>query len=154
MPRKIIPEDVIDETKDIGLFGLLIPEEFGGLGLSISEKVAVIQEMGYTSPVFRSMFGTNVGIGSQDIVIDDTPEQKARYLPLMASGELIGSFALTEPDAGSDAGSVATTARRDGDHYIINGNKRYITNAPRAGVFTVGARTSTRKEGVVACRPF
>lgn len=142
-----IPEDVIDEMKDMGLFGLSIPEEFGGLGLTMSEEVAVIQEMGYTSPVFRSMFGTNVGIGSQGIVIDGTPEQKARYLPLMASGELIGSFALTEPDAGSDAGSVATTARLDGDHYIINGNKRYITNAPRAGVFTVMARTGTREEG-------
>lgn len=142
-----IPEDVINEMKDMGLFGLSIPEEFGGLGLTMSEEVAVIQEMGYTSPVFRSMFGTNVGIGSQGIVIDGTPEQKARYLPLMASGELIGSFALTEPDAGSDAGSVATTARRDGDHYIINGNKRYITNAPRAGVFTVMARTGTREEG-------
>ncbi|MFL1454042.1 acyl-CoA dehydrogenase family protein [Marinobacter sp. GN3S48] len=142
-----IPEDVIDEMKDMGLFGLSIPEEFGGLGLTMSEEVAVIQEMGYTSPVFRSMFGTNVGIGSQGIVIDGTPEQKARYLPLMASGELIGSFALTEPDAGSDAGSVATTARLDGGHYIINGNKRYITNAPRAGVFTVMARTGTREEG-------
>ncbi|MDF0749662.1 acyl-CoA dehydrogenase family protein [Marinobacter sp. 71-i] len=142
-----IPEDVIDEMKDMGLFGLSIPEEFGGLGLTMSEEVAVIQEMGYTSPVFRSMFGTNVGIGSQGIVIDGTQEQKARYLPLMASGELIGSFALTEPDAGSDAGSVATTARLDGDHYIINGNKRYITNAPRAGVFTVMARTGTREEG-------
>lgn len=142
-----IPEDVINEMKDMGLFGLSIPEEFGGLGLTMSEEVAVIQEMGYTSPVFRSMFGTNVGIGSQGIVIDGTPEQKARYLPLMASGELIGSFALTEPDAGSDAGSVATTARRDGDHYIINGNKRYITNAPRAGVFTVMARTGTHEEG-------
>ncbi|MCG2582502.1 MAG: acyl-CoA dehydrogenase family protein, partial [Marinobacter sp.] len=114
-----IPEDVIDEMKDMGLFGLSIPEEFGGLGLTMSEEVAVIQEMGYTSPAFRSMFGTNVGIGSQGIVIDGTPEQKAQYLPLMASGELVGSFALTEPDAGSDAGSVATTARRDGDHYII-----------------------------------
>ncbi|AZT82540.1 acyl-CoA dehydrogenase [Marinobacter sp. NP-4(2019)] len=142
-----IPDDVIDEMKDMGLFGLSIPEEFGGLGLTMSEEVAVIQEMGYTSPAFRSMFGTNVGIGSQGIVIDGTPEQKAKYLPLMASGELIGSFALTEPDAGSDAGSVATTARRDGDHYIINGSKRYITNAPRAGVFTVMARTGTREEG-------
>jgi len=142
-----IPDDVINEMKGMGLFGLSIPEEFGGLGLTMSEEVAVIQEMGYTSPAFRSMFGTNVGIGSQGIVIDGTPEQKAKYLPLMASGELIGSFALTEPDAGSDAGSVATTARRDGDHYIINGNKRYITNAPRAGVFTVMARTGTREEG-------
>ena len=142
-----IPEEVIDEMKDMGLFGLSIPEEFGGLGLTMSEEVAVVQEMGYTSPVFRSMFGTNVGIGSQGIIIDGTPEQKAHYLPKMASGELIGSFALTEPDAGSDAGSVSTMARRDGDEYVINGTKRYITNAPRAGVFTVMARTGTKEEG-------
>ena len=142
-----IPEEVIDEMKEMGLFGLSIPEEFGGLGLSMSEEVSIIQEMGYTSPVFRSMFGTNVGIGSQGIVIDGTPEQKARYLPKLASGELVGSFALTESDAGSDAGSVVTSARRDGDVYIINGTKRYITNAPRAGVFTVMARTGTREEG-------
>ncbi|MBZ0335321.1 acyl-CoA dehydrogenase family protein [Marinobacter sp. AL4B] len=142
-----IPEDVIDEMKEMGLFGLSIPEEFGGLGLSMSEEVAIIQEMGYTSPVFRSMFGTNVGIGSQGIIIDGTEEQKAEYLPKLASGELIGSFALTEADAGSDAGSVMTSARRDGDEYVINGSKRFITNAPRAGVFTVMARTGTKEEG-------
>ncbi|PSF11968.1 acyl-CoA dehydrogenase [Marinobacter fuscus] len=142
-----IPEEVINEMKEMGLFGLSIPEEFGGLGLTMAEEVAVIQEMGYTSPVFRSMFGTNVGIGSQGIVIDGTPEQKAHYLPKMASGELIGSFALTEPDAGSDAGSVTTMARREGDEYVINGTKRYITNAPRAGVFTLMARTGTKEEG-------
>ncbi|QBM18683.1 acryloyl-CoA reductase (NADH) [Marinobacter sp. JH2] len=142
-----IPEDVIDEMKEMGLFGLSIPEEFGGLGLSMSEEVAIIQEMGYTSPVFRSMFGTNVGIGSQGIIIDGTEEQKAEYLPKLASGELIGSFALTEADAGSDAGSVMTSARRDGDEYVINGSKRFITNAPRAGVFTVMARTGKKEEG-------
>lgn len=142
-----IPEDVIEEMKEMGLFGLSIPEEFRGLGLSMSDEVAIIQEMGYTSPVFRSMFGTNVGIGSQGIIIDGTDEQKARYLPKLASGELIGSFALTEADAGSDAGSVMTSARRDGDVYVLNGSKRFITNAPRAGVFTVMARTGTREEG-------
>jgi acyl-CoA dehydrogenase len=142
-----IPDEVIDEMKEIGLFGLSIPEEFGGLGLTMSEEAAIILEMGYTSPVFRSCFGTNVGIGSQGIMIDGTPEQKAKYLPKLATGELIGSFALTEADAGSDAGSVMTTARKDGDCYILNGTKRYITNAPRAGVFTVMARTGTREEG-------
>ena len=142
-----IPDDVIDELKELGLFGLSIPEEFGGLGLNMSEEAAIIQEMGYTSPVFRSMFGTNVGIGSQGIIIDGTAEQKARYLPKLATGELIGSFALTEADAGSDAGSVMTSARREGDDYIINGAKRYITNAPRAGVFTVMARTGRKEDG-------
>ena len=142
-----IPDDVIDELKELGLFGLSIPEEFGGLGLNMAEEAAIIQEMGYTSPVFRSMFGTNVGIGSQGIIIDGTAEQKARYLPKLATGELIGSFALTEADAGSDAGSVMTSARREGDDYIINGAKRYITNAPRAGVFTVMARTGRKEDG-------
>lgn len=142
-----IPDDVIEEMKELGLFGLSIPEEFGGLGLNMAEEAAIIQEMGYTSPVFRSMFGTNVGIGSQGIIIDGTEEQKNRYLPKLATGELIGSFALTEADAGSDAGSVMTSARRDGDDYIINGAKRYITNAPRAGVFTVMARTGTKEDG-------
>lgn len=142
-----IPEEVIEEMKEMGLFGLSIPEEFGGLGLSMSDEVAIIQEMGYTSPVFRSIFGTNVGIGSQGIVMDGTEEQKNLYLPRLASGELIGSFALTEPDAGSDAGSVQTSAQLDGNEYIINGTKRYITNAPRAGLFTVMARTGTKDEG-------
>lgn len=141
-----IPEEIIEEMKEMGLFGLSIPEEFGGLGLSMSDEVAIIQELGYTSPVFRSIFGTNVGIGSQGIVIDGTQEQKARYLPRLASGELIGSFALTEPDVGSDTGAVQTTARLEGDEYIINGTKRYITNAPRAGLFTLMARTGTTEE--------
>ncbi len=145
--QDFIPEDVIEEMKEMGLFGLSIPQEFGGLGLSMSEEVAIIQEMGYTSPVFRSVFGTNVGIGSQGIIMDGTAEQKEKYLPLMASGELIGSFALTEPEAGSDAGAVITSAVHDGDSYVINGTKRFITNAPRAGVFTVMARTGTREEG-------
>ncbi len=142
-----IPEEIIEEMKDMGLFGLSIPEKFGGLGLSMSDEVLIIQEMGYTSPAFRSIFGTNVGIGSQAIIMDGTEEQKARYLPLLASGELIGSFALTEPNVGSDAGSVQTSAILDADDYIINGTKRFITNAPRAGIFTVMARTGTREEG-------
>jgi acyl-CoA dehydrogenase len=98
-------------------------------------------EMCRASPAFRSIAGTNNGIGSQGIVIDGTDEQKEKYLPRLASGELIGSFALTEPGAGSDAGSLTTSARREGDHYVVNGAKRYITNAPEAGVFTLMART-------------
>ena len=143
----LIPEDVIQEMREMGLFGLSIPEEFGGLGLTMSEEVLVAQEIGYTSPAFRSVFATNVGIGSQGIIIDGTEEQKAQYLPKMASGELIGSFALTEPDVGSDAAAVRTSAVRDSDDYIISGTKRFITNAPRAGVFTLMARTGTREEG-------
>lgn len=141
-----IPEDVIAEMRDLGLFGLSIPQEYGGLGLGLGDEVLVAQEFGYTSPAFRSTFGTNVGIGSQGIIMDGTAEQKTTYLPRLASVELVGSFALTEPDVGSDAGAVRTSARRDGAHYIVNGTKRYITNAPRAGVFTLMARTGTQED--------
>lgn len=136
-----IPPVLIDEMRALGLFGLSIPEEYGGLGLTMEEEIAVALELGYTSAAFRSVIGTNNGIGSQGIIVDGTEAQKAWWLPRMASGEVIGSFALTEPDVGSDAGSVKTTARRDGDHYILNGTKRYITNAPVANVFTLMART-------------
>ena len=142
-----IPAEIVAEMKALGLFGLTIPEEFGGLGLSMSEEVDLIFQIGRAAPAFRSLFATNVGIGSQGIVIDGTEEQKAKYLPRVASGELIASFALTEPDAGSDAGSVRTTAVRDGDFYILNGTKRYITNAPIAGLFTVMARTDLGVKG-------
>lgn len=142
-----IPADIVAEMKDLGLFGLSIPEEFGGLGLSMEEEALLVFELGRAAPAFRSMFATNVGIGSQGIAIDGTPAQKARYLPRLASGELIGSFALTEPEAGSDAGSVRTSARREGDHYVLNGTKRYITNAPHAGLFTVMARTDPETKG-------
>lgn len=136
-----IPPQIIDEMRRLGLFGLSIPEEHGGLGLTMEEEALVALELGYTSAAFRSVVGTNNGIGSQGIIADGTDAQKDYWLPRMASGEVIGSFALTEPDVGSDAGSVKTTARREGDHYILNGTKRYITNAPVADVFTLMART-------------
>lgn len=136
-----VPADIVEDMKAMGLFGLSIPEEFGGIGLSMSQEVQVAYEIGKTSLAFRSVFGTNVGIGSQGILMDGTPEQKATILPQVASGELIMSFALTEPDAGSDAASLKTRADLDGDHYVLNGTKRYITNAPRAGAFTLMART-------------
>ena len=142
-----IPAEVVQEMRELGLFGLTVPEEFGGLGLSTEEECRVVLELGYTSPAFRSVFGTNNGIGSQGLVIDGTDEQKAKYLPRMATGEIIGSFALTEPDAGSDAGSVTTSAVLDGDSYVLNGTKRYITNAPQAQLFTVFARTDQNLAG-------
>jgi acyl-CoA dehydrogenase len=142
-----IPETVVDEMRDMGLFGLSIPEEYGGLGLSMEEEVRVAFELGQTSPVFRSIVGTNNGIGSQGIVMDGTEEQKRRYLPRLASGALIASFALSEPGAGSDAASLTTSARRDGDGYILDGTKRFITNAPEAGLFTVMARTDAEQPG-------
>ena len=141
-----LPDFIVKEMQELGLFGLSIPEEYGGLGLTMSEEVLIAFEVGQTSPAFRSIFGTNVGIGSQGILMDGTAEQKETYLPSLASGELISSFALTEPDFGSDAASLQTSARKEGDSYILNGTKRYITNAPRAGVFTVMARTGSQEE--------
>ncbi|MBO1073345.1 acyl-CoA dehydrogenase family protein [Roseomonas marmotae] len=136
-----IPADVVAEMRDLGLFGLSIPEEYGGLGLSMSEEAQVAFRLGGTSPAFRSLIGTNNGIGSQGIIIDGTEEQRQAWLPRLASGEILASFCLTEPEAGSDAGSLRTSARRDGDDFVINGTKRFITNAPEAGLFTVFART-------------
>lgn len=136
-----VPPDIVEEMRALGLFGLSIPEEFGGLGLTMEEEVAVAFEVGRTSPAFRSVFGTNNGIGSQGLLMSGTPAQKKKYLPRMATGELIGSFALTEPDAGSDAGSLRTSARRVDGGWLLNGTKRFITNAPQAGLFTVFART-------------
>ncbi|MCH8038432.1 MAG: acyl-CoA dehydrogenase family protein [Proteobacteria bacterium] len=142
-----IPDELLDEMRALGLFGLSIPEAYGGIGLGVEEEVRVAFELGRTSPAFRSAFGTNNGIGSQGIVIDGTEDQKRRYLPKLASGEIVGSFALTEPDYGSDAASIQTSARRDGNLYVLNGTKRFITNAPSAGLFTVMARTGARDSG-------
>jgi acyl-CoA dehydrogenase len=142
-----IPNPVIEDMKTLGLYGLTIPETYGGLGLNMQEEVAVARVFGKTSPAFRSAFGTNVGIGSQSLVIDGTEAQKQHYLPKMATGEIVGSFCLSEPEAGSDAASVRTTARKDGDSYVINGTKRYITNAPTANLFTVFARTDPDVSG-------
>ncbi len=142
-----VPEDIIAEMRELGLFGLSLPEAYGGLGLTMEEEVLVAFELARTSPAFRSLIGTNNGIGSQGIVIDGTEAQKQRWLPRLASGELIGAFALTEPGSGSDAASLATTAVRDDQTYVLNGTKRYITNAPEAGLFTVMARTDSSAKG-------
>lgn len=142
-----IPAEVVQEMRELGLFGLTVPEAYGGLGLNTEEECKVVMELGWTSPAFRSVIGTNNGIGSQGLVMDGTAAQKDHWLPRMASGEVIGSFALTEPDAGSDAGSVRTRADRQDDGFIINGRKRYITNAPHAQLFTVFARTDANAPG-------
>ena len=149
-----VPEEIISEMRELGLFGLSIPEEYGGLGLTMAEEAGVIRELGRTAFAFRSVIGTTVGIGSQGIVIDGTEEQKRTWLPRMATGEIIASFALTEPGAGSDAASVRTSAKRDGDFYVLNGTKRFITNAPRAGMFTVMARSEPDKKGAAGVSAF
>ena len=142
-----LPEDILDEMKSMGLFGLTIPEEFVGLGLTMEEEIQVAISLGRTSPAFRSIMGTNNGIGSAAIVFNGTDEQKKKYLPKYASGEWISCFCLTEPEAGSDAASLKTNAVRDGDDYIINGTKRYITNAKVADTFNVMARTDQSIKG-------
>ena len=145
-----VPDDIVEDMKQMGLFGLTVPEEFDGIGLSVSQEVLVNYELGRTASAFRSVFGTNIGIGSQGILMDGTPEQKREFLPKVASGELVMSFALTEPDAGSDAAALKTRAELDGDHYVLNGTKRFITNAPRAGAFTLMARTGGAGAGGVS----
>ena len=145
-----IPDELIEEMKALGLFGLTIPEEFGGLGLSMSEEVRVVMELGKTSPAFRSTFGTNVGIGSQGLVMAGSEAQKARFLPGIASGEIITSFALTEPEAGSDGAGVRTRAVKVGNQWKLTGGKRYITNADKAHLFTVMARTGGAGAGGVS----
>jgi acyl-CoA dehydrogenase len=151
-----IPGRLIAHAKEMGLYGYALPAEFGGLGLSVRQQVLVTMELGYTSPAFRSLFGTNNGIAGQVLVLAGTEEQRKQWLPRLASGEVVASFALTEPDAGSDSSRLVTSAVPDdapeagleagleagpGGGWVIDGLKRYITNAPAADVFMVFART-------------
>jgi acyl-CoA dehydrogenase len=142
-----VPEAVIQQMRELGLFGISIPEEYGGLDLSMEDECLVVFELGRASPAFRSEIGTNVGIGSQGLVMFGTDEQKAKWLPGIAAGTTVTSFALTEPEAGSDSGAVQTRATLDGADYVLNGSKRYITNAGKAGLFTVMARTNPDVKG-------
>ncbi|HBP30385.1 MAG: acyl-CoA dehydrogenase family protein [Advenella sp.] len=147
-----VPDDVVRDMAKQNMFGYSIPEEYGGLGMTTEELVLAAMELSQCSVAFRARVGTNTGIGSEGLVADGTPEQKQRYLPELASGRMTGSFALTEPEAGSDATALQTTARREGDHYVLNGTKCFITNAPLADLFTVMARTDpdNRKAGGIS----
>ncbi|MCV0439394.1 MAG: acyl-CoA dehydrogenase family protein [Hydrogenophaga sp.] len=142
-----IPEELVDELRRKGYFGWSIPEAYGGLGLTAEELVLCAMELSQASVALRARVGTNTGIGSEALVADGTEEQKSRWLPRMARGELTGCLALTEPDAGSEATNIQTTARREGEHFVLNGTKRFITNAPLADVFTVIARTQDGTRG-------
>nr|WP_204262089.1 acyl-CoA dehydrogenase family protein [Blastococcus saxobsidens] len=142
-----IPDDLRAQAAEMGLFGYALPEEYGGLGVTMSEDVELAMEFGYTTPAFRSLFGTNNGISGQVIARFGDEAQKKKYLPGLSAGELIGSFALTEAEAGSDPSALRTSARRDGDSWVINGSKRYITNAPMADLFVVFARTDPAEKG-------
>jgi acyl-CoA dehydrogenase len=137
----VIPKDIVEQCKAMGLYGFTIPEEYGGLGLSASEEVQLVFELGWTTPSLRSLFGTNNGIAGHVLMEGGTEEQKQQWLPRLASGEVTASFGLTEADAGSDPAGLTTSARRDGTDWVINGSKRYITNSPVADVIMVFART-------------
>jgi acyl-CoA dehydrogenase len=135
-----MPDKLREEAAAMGLYGFAIPEEYGGLGLTMSQEIRLVQELGYTTPAFRSLFGTNNGIAGHVLLEGGTEEQKKEYLPRLASGEWTASFALTEDNAGSDPGSLTTAARRTPTGYEIDGAKRFITNAPVADLFMVFAR--------------
>ncbi|HZA08812.1 acyl-CoA dehydrogenase family protein [Mycobacterium sp.] len=141
-----VPDDLREQAKKMGLFGYAIPQQWGGLGLNLAQDVELAMELGYTSLALRSMFGTNNGIAGQVLVGFGTDEQKTRWLEAMASGEVVASFALTEPGAGSNPAGLRTKAVRDGDDWIMSGQKRFITNAPVADLFVVFARTRPADE--------
>ncbi len=151
---EVIPGSIVRQLKELGLFGMTVPQEYGGLGLGMYEEVRLVFEVAYASLVFRSYFGTTNGVGTLGIINEGTAEQRQEYLPRIANGELIASFCLTEPDSGSDAASLSTRAVRDGDHYLITGTKRFITNAVHAGLFTVFARTAPRETGAAGISAF
>jgi acyl-CoA dehydrogenase len=140
-----IPNHILEQSKELGLFGLSIPEEYGGLGLDMVGKCAIYEELGKTHNGYTTLIGAHTGIGSVGIVELGTEEQKRKYLPKMATGEWIGAFALTEPSAGSNAANLKTTAVKTGDKYILNGSKHYITNSLCGHVFTVMAVTDPSK---------
>jgi acyl-CoA dehydrogenase len=140
-----VPDDLIAKARELGLFGLTIPEEYGGIGLDLGGKCAVEEEMGKTNYGFATLIGNHTGISTAGIVALGNEAQKRKYLPKMASGEWIGAFALTEPQAGSDPASMRTRAEKRGDKYILNGEKIFITNAILANVFTVMAITDPSK---------
>ncbi|AGZ49898.1 acyl-CoA dehydrogenase family protein [Mycobacterium kansasii] len=141
-----VPDDLREHAKKMGLFGYAIPQEWGGLGLDLPQDVELAMELGYTSLALRSMFGTNNGIAGQVLVGFGTDEQKARWLGPIASGDVVASFALTEPGAGSNPAGLRTKAVRDSGNWVISGQKRFITNAPVAGLFVVFARTRPADE--------
>ena len=142
-----VPDDMVADMAARGFFGWSIPEAFGGAGFTTEELVQAAMELSYAATAVRARVGTNTGIGSEALVVDGTEAQKQAYLPKLARGEITGCFALTEKEAGSQATALQTTAVRDGDDYVINGEKAFITNAPIAGLFTVFARTDPDEPG-------
>jgi hypothetical protein len=136
-----LPEEIVQKMRELGLFGLSIPEVYGGLDLGTFGECLVYEELTKTNAAFRSRIGTSNGIGSMGILLDGTEEQKQKYLPRIASGEWTACLALSEPEAGSDAGNIQTTAERQGETFVINGLKHFITNGDVAHIATVLAVT-------------
>lgn len=142
-----VPDDIVVQMRCLGFFGWSIPKAYGGSGLTSEELCLANIELAQSAVAYRARVGTNTGIGSEALIQDGTEAQRAVLLPALASGEMTSCLAVTEPDAGSDLlGQLATTAVRDGSDYVLNGTKRYITNAPIADLFTVLARTGDRSE--------
>ena len=142
-----IPQDLRAAAAALGLFGYALPEEYGGLGVSMSQDIRLAFEFGYTSPAFRSLFGTNNGIAGQVVAKFGSDALKKQFLPRLASGELLASFALTEAEAGSSPADLRTSARRAGDRWVLSGSKRFITNAPLADLFVAFAQTGGPQSG-------
>jgi len=143
--ESVIPEEIVDKMRSLGLFGLSIPEEYGGLDLSTLGEILVYEELSKTNACFRTRIGTSNGIGTMGIIMDGTEEQKQKYLPRIASGEWTSAFALSEPEAGSDAANIKTTGERRADHWVLNGRKHFITNGDIAHLITTMAVTDKSK---------
>lgn len=136
-----VPDDILAEMREMGLFGVTMPEEYGGAGMNVSQYVGFIREIAYASPAYRSIVSINIGMVCKSLVGFGTTQQKEHWLPKLAMGS-IAAFGLTEPDSGSDSAAMKTRAVRDGNGYVLNGTKRYITNAPFADMILVMARTN------------
>jgi acyl-CoA dehydrogenase len=149
-----IPAEIREQAAALGLYGFALPVEYGGIGLSMADEVELVFELGWTTPAFRSLFGTNNGIAGHVLMLGATDEQKERWLPRLASGEVTAAFALTEPEAGSSPADLTTTARREGEEWVIDGIKRYITNAPVADVFMTFARSTEGSRGASGISAF
>ncbi|MCZ6472300.1 MAG: acyl-CoA dehydrogenase family protein [SAR324 cluster bacterium] len=149
-----VPEEILEEMRRLGLFATSLPVEYGGLGLTMEQQVRAHMEFTQASAVYRSRLSTTIGLGAQPLLHHGSEEQRREYLPRMASGEITASFGLTEPEAGSDAGSLRTAAVREGGEYVLNGIKRYITNAPEADLFIVMARTNPEIKGAAGISAF
>ena len=137
----LIPPAILDEMRDMGLFGLTMPEEHGGAGMNVTQYARTINTLSYAMPAFRSIISINIGMVCSALKNGGTEAQKAQWLPRLAAGE-IASFGLTEPGSGSDSAGMQTMAVKSGNGWVLNGTKRYITNAPFAKVALIMARTS------------